>query len=99
MCKTITNIQTEIQTATDTANEALSLAETNNSVIDLLTSKFDSEIASKLHHLQMMSNFRYLRIGNVRVTSSEMEVALDANTWSFAASMYPEMIKNLVRIK
>ena len=47
----LTNIQTEIRTVTDTANEALSLAEANKSTIDLLTSKVDTEMASKLDHL------------------------------------------------
>ena len=43
----LTGIKTEIQTATDTANEGLSKAET----IDLLTSKVHIEVAYKLHQL------------------------------------------------
>ena len=47
----LTNIQTAIQTATNTANEALNLAESNKSLIDLLASRVDAEVASKLEHL------------------------------------------------
>ena len=47
----LANIQTAIQTATNTANEALNLAESNKSIIELLASRVDAEVASKLEHL------------------------------------------------
>ena len=47
----LNDIQSEIRTAADTANEALHLAEANKSLIDVLASKIDNEMSSKLDNL------------------------------------------------